>query len=452
MKPIKVLLVGAASEGRELERLLWCDGHLVRRAAVASAAATVDVDEPDVVIWNDDSQPSDLLYGGLVLSGSRSPTEAVERVREHFALPVELVLSDRKVDLANGRVGAEKMSRLEVSLLRFFAANPGRIVSVDELLRKVWGYRSGVKSRAVVQTIYRLRKKIEADPRNCRHITATYGRGYKFVPAALRQPVDAGGASFIGRVSDLQALQEAVAGDARIVTLVGPPGVGKTRLVREWLTMMGARGGLFVDLTAARDGDDLRRHVAGGAELALGAADTEASFTTALAARVKQPLVLVLDNFEQLVSCSDALERWSEAAPGLTLLITSRQRLQLSTERVLSLAPLGISDGVQLLELCCQRRNPEFALTDQTRPLAKKLVEAFDALPLAIELASDWLTNLSLEDLQNRIELVYRKPRGPHRSLQTAMQSSWELLTESEQACLAQLVVFRGGFALDACE
>ena len=154
-------------------------------------------------------------------------------------------LTDRQVDLSGAlvrRAGhpAVALTSLEVSVLRVLAASVGTVVSSEELIRRVWGpnHRGG---RAPAHTVARLRRKLEPDPGRPRHLLTHRGRGY-----ALRLPEMSTGPRLVGRDDLLRRLGQEVAG---VVAIVGPPGVGTSRIARE---AAAAWDGVTVDLAGAK--------------------------------------------------------------------------------------------------------------------------------------------------------------------------------------------------------
>ncbi len=259
----------------------------------------------------------------------------------------------------------------------------------------------------------------------------------------------------VGRWEHRQALTEELRRGARLVTLVGPAGVGKTRLARDLLHRLD-RPALFCDLTEARTPSGICGALARTLSGPLSARDDAGQLAGALAGR--GVLVLVVDNVEQVASQGrPLLERWLAEAPGLQILATSRVRLGLDEEVTLPLGPLSILEGIELFVQRGQQARPDFSLTESNRHALTAVVERLDRLPLALELAAARLGMLSLTELGRRLDArfaILRSPRSAprQRALQGALDWSWELLTPPQQIALAQCSVFRGGFDLPAAE
>ncbi|MFI7679953.1 AfsR/SARP family transcriptional regulator [Actinophytocola sp. NPDC049390] len=263
--------------------------------------------------------------------------------------------------------------------------------------------------------------------------------------------------SFVGRADELAWLADQE--DNRLVTLVGPGGAGKTRLAVEAAR---GRNACFVDLSPVTDGALVPHALLG----ALGL--REAGFAAAagdpvhrLVAALAEPLLLVLDNCEQVVADVAVLVRTLLAeCPGLTVLATSRAPLGLTGETLLPLSPLG-ADAVRLFADRAAAVRPGFAVTDGNRDAVADLCAAVDGLPLAVELAAARLRQFTVEELADRLtehgpfRLLSRGDRTAarrHRTLRAVVAWSWDLLTPEEQRVAARFSVFAGGATLAAVE
>ena len=261
--------------------------------------------------------------------------------------------------------------------------------------------------------------------------------------------------SFVGRVDELAWLADT----GRLVTLVGPGGTGKTRLAIE-----AARGrdACFVDLSPVTDGALVPHALLG----ALGLRDSGFAATTTdpvrrLVAALGEPVLLVLDNCEQVVADVAVLVRTLLAeCPDLAVLATSREPLGLTGETLLPLAPLG-ADAVRLFADRAAAVRPGFTVTDENRGTVTAICAALDGLPLAVELAAARLRQFTVEELADRLtehgpfRLLSRGDRTAaqrHRTLRAVVAWSWDLLTHEEQRVAARFSVFAGGATLAAVE
>ena len=285
------------------------------------------------------------------------------------------------------------------------------------------------------------------------------------------------GTALVGRTKELAALQQLVLRpETRLVTVTGPGGIGKSRLAVDAARDSAenfAAGVYFVPLAAVIDpnvvlaamAQTLGLRESGG--LPLG--ETLKEYLRNLAA----PLLLVLDNFEHLVSAAPMLSELLALGPNLKLLVTSRAPLHVSNEQEFPLDPLALPDGkaghsaatlgqCAAVSLFVQRAaavKPEFALTDENATAVAEICARLDGLPLAIELAAARIKLLSPSAMRtrlaSRLQLLTGGARDlPERqqTLRQAMDWSYDLLTETEQRLFRRLGVFMGGCTLDAVE
>ena len=264
---------------------------------------------------------------------------------------------------------------------------------------------------------------------------------------------------FVGREADLQSLAQRLE-NARLVTLLGTGGIGKTRLAKRYARgWVGCHpgGAWFCDLSAARGPDGIAHAVAQALDLPLIRADPIQQLSAALVAR--GDCLIVLDNFEQVARhASITLGAWLQAVGTARFLVTSREVLGIPGEHVQVLAPL-ISEDAQAL-FCSRVRDAgmEEALTSADAAMLPELVELLDGLPLAIELAAARARVVPPAELVRRMGERFRllASRGGRHDRQATMRAtldwSWDLLQESERSGLSQISVFEGGFTLAASE
>ncbi len=264
---------------------------------------------------------------------------------------------------------------------------------------------------------------------------------------------------FVGRGADLREIAARFEAGARLVTLTGIGGTGKTRLATRFAwTWLGEwpGGAWFCELTEARSPEGITHAVAGG--LGVQAPGGHAVKLLGLTLRDRGPCLLVLDNFEQVARHAPAtLGAWLDAAPEARFLVTSREILGLPGEVLIPLSPLEPDAALDLFATRAAAVAPAFALNEANTPTVRELVALLDHLPLAIELAAARARIMSpatlLERMSRRFELLRAKGRHDrHATLRAALEWSWELLAPEEQAGLAQLTVFEGGFDLEAAE
>ena len=248
---------------------------------------------------------------------------------------------------------------------------------------------------------------------------------------------------------------------ARLITLVGVGGTGKTRFASR-----GARrqlgewpGGVyFCDLSESRTLEGVVRAVAMALDTPLSANDPVVQIGHAIAGRGR--CLMILDNFEQVVDIAAAtLGRWLDRAAEAAFLVTSRQRLQLRGEEVFALETLRTQiDATELFVDRARAHDPSFVLDDQNRATIGRITDLVEGLPLAIELAAARVRMLTptqlLERLSSQFQLLgsARGSAARQATLKATIDWSWQLLLPWEQAALAQCSVFEGSFTLEAAE
>ncbi|MBL8307575.1 MAG: tetratricopeptide repeat protein, partial [Rubrivivax sp.] len=247
---------------------------------------------------------------------------------------------------------------------------------------------------------------------------------------------------------------------ARLVSLLGIGGTGKTRLATRfgWGWMGEFPGGVwFCDLSPARTVEGLHSAVAQGLQLPLGSEDPVQQIGQAIAGRGE--CLLVLDNFEQLARHAEAtLGRWLDRAPEARFLVTTREVLGIAGEEALAVAPMGPTDAQTLFKRRAAAAKRDFAPGPDDEAAIATLVKLLDGLPLAIELAAARVRTLSpralLARMSERFKLLASSGGRQDRqaTLRAAFDWSWDLLPSAEKMALAQLSVFEGGFTLESAE
>ncbi len=282
--------------------------------------------------------------------------------------------------------------------------------------------------------------------------------------------------AFIGRESELAALTSLLADPAcRLLTLVGPGGVGKTRLGIELATDRQesfADGVSFVSLSPISNPGFIPVAIADALGLGLhGSDDPGHQLIDYL--REKQ-LLLVLDNLEHLLlpdsQVFTLLADILHEAPQVKLLVTSRQRLQLQGEWVFEIQGLPVPpaqqlggfeaySAVNLFIQSARRIDRSFNLSLGDQPAVARICQLVDGTPLGIELAAAWVHLLTCKEIATEIErnLDFLTVAGPdlperHRSLRAAFDHSWRLLSAEERRVLGQLSVFQGGFGRETAQ
>jgi predicted ATPase/transcriptional regulator with XRE-family HTH domain len=279
----------------------------------------------------------------------------------------------------------------------------------------------------------------------------------------------------LGRDQDLEVVRQLVlGGTARLVTLVGPAGVGKTSLALEVCHALGshfAEGWVFVDVATVRD--PAKVLIVVGERLGFNDLESSILLQRLQVYLAERKLVLILDNVEHVLAAVAELAEVLLAAPGLTLLVTGREPLHLRSEQVFHVQPLALPDLDTLLPLealvqvpsialfvrRAQAINPDFVLVNGNARAVAELVVRLDGLPLAIELAAARTGLLSphmiLERLGERLSLLRWQAHDlPERqqTLRSAIAWSYELLSPEEQLLFRHLGIFAASFALGGAE
>lgn len=281
---------------------------------------------------------------------------------------------------------------------------------------------------------------------------------------------------FVGRESELDQLTQWLKSGRKPIAILGPPGVGKTRLLEELGRLSAAdfeEGGVwFIDLTKARTLADIAMSTA--EVLAVPPHDDTRSAVETLGRAIagRGPVLLLFDNFEQLVSHGeDSIGHWSSVAPLAKIVVTTRERLLLRGECLLPLGPLGLppedcesfdelvqTDAGHLLVERVRSVRAGYLPTPEEVSTLGEILHRLDGLPLALELAAARFAVLAPSQLLDRLEqpfdvLARRTHREDrHDSLWACIDWSWSLLDPSEQDTLALCSVFRGAFDVDAAE
>lgn len=278
----------------------------------------------------------------------------------------------------------------------------------------------------------------------------------------------------IGREGERNVLRHLLLDEQRrLVTLSGAGGMGKTHLALDVATALASHfrdGAAFVSLTALPSATHLPGAVAEALHVPVGAGDPQEQVLTLLAPR---QLLLVLDDFEPFLNRDNGaavqwVNRLLQQAPQVQVLVTSRERLRLSGERIFELGGLALptltlppesADAVLLFVERAQQAAGYFALDAQNKADVIRICQLVDGMPLGIELAAAWVRVLTpaeiADELAKNVDFLARANRDTpvrHRSLRAIFEHSWELLTAAEQRALMRLAIFRGGCQREAAQ
>lgn len=288
---------------------------------------------------------------------------------------------------------------------------------------------------------------------------------------AIPQPVT----PFLGRATECATLLAMIAQpEIRLISVIGPGGIGKTRLVLAVASLLRQQsprpfpdGIIFTDLATVATADDLLPALVQAVHCALDnkRQETRSHSEQLLAHLAGKSALLILDNFEHLLPAAPWLETVLAHAPGVKLLVTARERLGIYSEHVYLLHPLhypptgtpltavGDYDAVKLFLAAARRLQPTFALTAENSTAVITICRLVAGIPLALELAAGWVDTLSVPAIANELqaglsilesEQQYLAVR--HRSMRTILMASWQRLPERVQRVFAHLCLFPGGF------
>ncbi len=426
----------------------------------------------DAIVLDDrTAEAVDALRGGDVDVAVRAAREVVDqliapdagagalaRVRASAAAAQSVARRTLGLALAQGGDSAQALPVLE----RVHVADPAD----EDVLAALLLAEAAVRGTAAALERYDryridLADRLGADPgedlrRTHAHLLAA--------DRPLRDGVRYDADDLVGRDGDLRALLGLLA-QHRVVTILGPGGLGKTRMAHLAARHAPEPVVHVVELVGVRTGED----VVGEVGSALGVRDSVGSvrtLTTAqrndLRARIaghldRAPSLLVLDNCEHVVDEAAGLVAYLVATTqDLRVLTTSRAPLAIAAEHVYPLSQLDLDEGVRLFCLRARAARPSVTLDPEE---VRRVVARLDGLPLAIELAAAKTRAMSVAEIDRRLERRFDLLRGTdhsapdrHRTLLAVIDWSWSLLTEQQRDALRRLSVFSDGFTLAAAE
>lgn len=355
-----------------------------------------------------------------------------------------------------------------------------RILAVDPCRESVWRrlmlshYYAGDHAaalRAYDQCRQVLREEMDVEPTPETHDLCEQirRRTVPAAPAAIPHNLPRYLTPFIGRQADLAEITARLDHPAgQLVTLTGPGGIGKTRLaIQAALQQIDrfAHGAWFVALASVDSAAGLVSAIAGILRLPFAGRDDPR--TRLLDYLAEKRLLLILDGFEHLLGETGLLVDILQRAPGVRVLVTSRQAVNLQAAWTIEIGGLAYptdesraGDGgpaceaVQLFVERAARADRSFAQRlERERPFIMQICRLVGGMPLGIELAAAWVNRSSSEQIAQAIArdldclaTTMQDVPPPHRSLRTVFERSWNLLTEDERLVLGRLSAFRGGF------
>jgi predicted ATPase/DNA-binding SARP family transcriptional activator len=414
---------------------------------------------------------AEALWRGPALAGLGgfpfAPAE-IARLEERRLEAVELRLD---ADLAGGGHGA-----IAAELQALVRAHPLRERFHAQLMLAL--YRSGRQADALAAytqardvLVEQLGMEPGAELRGLQQAVLRHEPALE--PRAAGTPLPAPATELFGREDELERLVTQIRRpELRLITLIGPGGVGKTRLALEAARLAAGAfpgGARFVELASVGDAGELAPAIARALGVPVKPGEPAAD---ALERFLHDPrTLLVLDNFEQLLGGAPLVGRLVAACPQLTVAITSREPTRLAAERLHPVAPLDVpGDGVDAAQLArygavamfCDRaraRDPAFAVDERNAPHVGEICRRLDGLPLALELAAARIGLLSPGELADRLEraldvLSAGASDAPerHRTLRATIDWSYRLLGAGERQALTRMAAFAGDATVAAAE
>jgi predicted ATPase/class 3 adenylate cyclase len=273
---------------------------------------------------------------------------------------------------------------------------------------------------------------------------------------------------FIGREMELTLLKNLLSDVRnRLVTIVAPGGMGKTRLsleAAEQIYQEEPLGVCFVALDRLNSADFIAQAVAEALPISL--ATQEDPKSRIISYLRDNPTLLVMDNFEHVLDGATFVQELLEAAPRAQVLATSRVKLNLMGETLFHIEGLAVDEAnleknsaIQLFAQSARRTQPGFELNAAVLPAVTRICRMVDGMPLAIVLAAAWSDTLSVDEIAAEIEKSIdileterRDVPDRQRSVRAVIESSWNQVDASAQGLLQRLTVFRGGFTRAAAE
>ena len=275
---------------------------------------------------------------------------------------------------------------------------------------------------------------------------------------------------FVGRKNELTEIRQQL-GETRLLSLIGPGGIGKTRLAlkaAEGVLDEFPDGVYFVPLAPIRSVKDIIQTIAEGLKFPI--ATHENPQHQLLRYLWKRELLLVIDNFEHLLDGVGIVSEILQAAPGVKVMATSRERLNLQSEMILHIAGMDFPahagskdtlayDSITLFMQSAKRVRPGFDPSPEELEGIADICQLVGGMPLAIELAAAWLHILNVneiaDELMKDLDILATEMRDAparHRSIRAVFDHSWSLLSRVEQEIFMHLSVFRGGFTREAAQ
>jgi non-specific serine/threonine protein kinase len=392
-----------------------------------------------------------------------------------------------------------RLARQPMELLVLLLERPGELVSRQDIAERVWAQGVFVDLEAGIHTaILKIRRALGDSPASPTFIETVSGKGYRFIapvrvvtpptkisltgapagshvrPGAPRHNLPADLTNFVGRRHELTELRRLLA-SARLVSLTGTGGVGKTRLALKLAADQADEfpdGAWLADLAPLTSPDLMAQTIAHALGVREGG---QRPLREVLLEHLRgRALLLVLDNCEHLIqACAELVESLLRGAPTLRIVTTSREALGVAGESVYRVPSLSVPErgpalSVEALsdyeatQLFLERARPvdsEFASQPESAEVIARICRRLDGIPLAIELAAARIVMLSPAQIEARLDDRFRLLTGGlrtvlprQRTLEATVEWSYQLLTDDERRLLSRLSVFPGSWTLESAE
>ncbi len=481
---LSYLSLEGAQQRRHLAELFWTDGQRMKALSMTltrlrqGVGDAVEIDDKQAkaklpsdakelldLLDKSDWQTASELYKGAFLEGvvlddwSSELEEWVYTTREYLAERVQYALLNLAEESAKQQ-SFDKAGELAERAYKLPGLNGSELTHLKRLYPLLCAGRSLLAPE--------VRKELGEYGLNT-PLTTEEARA-TFKPTTTTNSLPVRGTSFVGRDEELTELAILLSKpNVSLLTVLGPAGVGKTRLAlqlahEEQKLGVFKDGIYFVSLDALSDPSFLAPTLLSQLGLTQqGKTEPLEQLKTFFA---DKNAFLVLDNFEHLLEGSSLLSQLLGNCPKLQLLVTSRERLNLEEEHSFRLGGLSypatisddakLSEAVQLFRERAQQVQPRFDV-EKNLPDVIRICGLVEGLPLGLELAASWVRLMSCQDIASEIErglglLVSTSKNVPerHRSLKAAFEGSWKLLSSKEREVLRKLSVFVGGFRREA--
>ena len=345
--------------------------------------------------------------------------------------------AQKLLDLAPFDEGAHR------SLMRLLAGNDQRTEALKqyERCRQLLEDELSIEPETITQTLY---QQIRTG-----NYSVSVQKPFHKIPESSTP--------FIGREQELYEIREKLLQpDCRLITLIGPGGVGKTRLALRMASVCLAdfMDGVCVVMLEEFSSSEYVLNILIDALQITVEHDPREEILSKLA---NLELLLVMDNWEQLLDDVSIINDILTGAPKVKILTTSRERLNLSNEHLLYVRGLSINRDAQDLFVQTAKRIASSNAQDLNRELVDTICDSVEGMPLAIELAASWVRQMPLTaiatHIQTDLDILSTNLRdipARQRSIRALLDQSWAMLTDTEQAVLAKLSLYRGDFDIDS--